>query len=94
MARGLAPTNHHAEKIPGEGRPWVNEALGVYRTDGLIVLKGTAAPAALLEAGVIVNRAEELQLASPRRRAIMAEAVSSAMGKFCASRSPAASVQR
>lgn len=94
VSRGLTSTKHHAEKVPGEDRPWVNEDLGVYRTDNLIVLKGTNAPAALLEAGVIVNRAEELQLASPRRREIVADAVSSAMAKFCASRSPAASASR
>ncbi|WP_048710222.1 N-acetylmuramoyl-L-alanine amidase [Microvirga massiliensis] len=91
MARGLSFTRHHAEDIPGERHPWVNSALGVYRTDNLIVLKGTKAPAALLEAGVIVNRSEELQLASPRRRAVMAEAVSSAMAKFCAARTVSAS---
>jgi len=94
VKRGLSSTKHHAEKIPGEGRPWANEAMGIYRMDNLVVLRGTKAPAALLEAGVIVNRAEELQLASPRRRALVAEAVSGALVKFCAAQAPSTSARR
>jgi N-acetylmuramoyl-L-alanine amidase len=91
LAGGLSFTRHHAEDIPRERRPWVNSALGVYRTDNLVVLKGTKALAALLEAGLIVNWSEELQLASPRRRAVTADAVSSAMAKICAARTVSAS---
>jgi hypothetical protein len=38
-----------------------------------------------------VQSPEDLQLASPRRRAAMAEAASSAMAKFCAARTVSAS---
>jgi hypothetical protein len=43
-------------------------------------------PAVLLEAGSIVNRQEELELATPERRLIVADAVTAAVEDFCASR--------
>jgi N-acetylmuramoyl-L-alanine amidase len=43
-------------------------------------------PAVLLEAGSIVNRQEELELATPERRSIVADAVTAAVEDFCASR--------
>ena len=43
-------------------------------------------PAVLLEAGSIVNRQEELELATPERRLMVAEAVTAAVEEFCASR--------
>jgi hypothetical protein len=43
-------------------------------------------PAVLLEAGSIVNRQEELELATPERRLMVAEAVTAAVENFCASR--------
>jgi hypothetical protein len=43
-------------------------------------------PAVLLEAGSIVNRQEELELATPKRRLMVAEAVTAAVENFCASR--------
>ena len=41
-------------------------------------------PAVLLEAGSIINRQEELELASPERRLAVAEAVAAAVEEFCA----------
>ena len=66
--QGLTPTLHHAEPIKGENRELVNPDLGVYRFDDLIVLKSAAMPAALLECGVIVNRAEEAELLTKKRQ--------------------------
>jgi N-acetylmuramoyl-L-alanine amidase len=43
-------------------------------------------PAVLLEAGSIVNRDEELQLASPERRALTTAAVVAAVEEFCTRR--------
>ena len=64
---------------------------GIYRYDELIVLRMTRMPAVLLEAGSIVNRQEELQLASPERRALTSAAVVAAVEEFCAGRArPAA----
>ncbi|MGA2129550.1 MAG: N-acetylmuramoyl-L-alanine amidase, partial [Xanthobacteraceae bacterium] len=80
MARGMHFTLHHAEDIPGERRPLLDPDRGIYRYDELLVLKNTAAPAVLLEAGVIVNRAEELALAAPERQRTIAAAMVAAVG--------------
>lgn len=74
-AAGLHPTPHHSVGADGVGRPWADEQNGVYYYDNLVVLKYTRLPAVLLEAGVIVNRDEERELASPARRALTADAV-------------------
>ena len=58
-------------------------AAGVYRYDDLFVLKFSAAPAVLLEAGIIVNRNEELALSSPERRDQISGAVLAALKEFC-----------
>jgi N-acetylmuramoyl-L-alanine amidase len=83
IGRGLTLTTHHAEDIPGERRPLVDSERGVYRYDELVVLQQTKAPAVLLEAGVIVNRAEETALASPERQRSIAAAVTAAVIRFC-----------
>ncbi len=56
---GRKPTLHHAEPIPGEGRPLLDAELGIYQYDDLVVLKQTKIPAVLLEIGVIVDRFDE-----------------------------------
>jgi hypothetical protein len=52
----------------------------------LIVLRETRMPAVLLEAGSIVNRRDELELATPERRALVAAAVTAAVEDFCVAR--------
>ncbi len=85
--RGLQYTTHYREKYMGNRqRLLVDAQAGVYRYDQLIVLMSTRMPAALLEAGSIVNRAEELALASPERQALISSAVVEAVDKFCAAR--------
>ena len=64
----------------GVGRPWADEANGVYYYDNLVVLKYTRLPGVLLEAGVIINRDEERALATPARRALTAAAVAAGLG--------------
>lgn len=81
---GFTPSLHHAEPIAGEGRPLLDPRIGLYRFDGLAVLRTAAMPAALLEAGVIVNRAEEEQLRSPAVLARMADAIAGAVQRYCA----------
>jgi N-acetylmuramoyl-L-alanine amidase len=83
LRRGMVFTKHHAEQIAGEGRKLLDEERGVYQYDELIVLKNNVAPAVLIEAGVIVNREEELILGSRTRRDLFSDAVSGAMEKFC-----------
>jgi N-acetylmuramoyl-L-alanine amidase len=72
---GFKPSAHHAEKIPGENRPWADQDAGVYYFDDLVVLKTAASPAILIEAGVIINRAEELNIQTPVTRIAFAQAV-------------------
>ena len=62
----------------------VDRERGIYAFDNLAVLHETAMPALILEAGMIVNRDEEVILSSPARRATIARAVVDAVGRFCA----------
>lgn len=73
--QGLHPTPHHAEPIAGESREWADQANGVYYYDELVVLRTATVPAVLLEAGVIVNRDEELALQQPEMRSAISAAV-------------------
>jgi N-acetylmuramoyl-L-alanine amidase len=84
--RSLHYTPHYTLPVMGRfRRELVDQEAGVYRYDHLIVLHNTPMPAVLLEAGSIVNRKEELELATPERRMIVAEAVTAAVEDFCAS---------
>ncbi len=88
QARGLPYTPHYTLPIMGHRqRVLVDADAGVYRYDQLIVLRQTRMPAVLLEAGSIVNRQEELELATPQRRALISAAVAAAVEDFCAARS-------
>ena len=57
---------------------------GVYRFDGLAVLRTAAMPAVLLEAGVIKHREEELVVAGEPFQADVAGAIRSAVERACA----------
>jgi N-acetylmuramoyl-L-alanine amidase len=87
-ARGMHYTPHYTESIMGR---WQHKLLdadaGVYRYDTLFVLKKTQMPAVLLEAGSIVNRDEELVVASPERQQLVSAAVVDAVDSFCAAQS-------
>jgi N-acetylmuramoyl-L-alanine amidase len=72
----FVPSLYHAKPIPGENKPFADRANGVHFYDNLVVLKSAAFPAVLFEAGVIVNRDEELVLARPETRRRIAEGVS------------------
>jgi len=87
QARGLQFTPHYTLALMGNRRRQLLDAdAGVYRYDQLVVLRYTRMPALLLEAGSIVNRQEELELATPERRTLTSEAVASAVEDFCAAR--------
>lgn len=86
-ARGLSFTPHYTLPIMGHRRrELVDGKAGVYRYDQLIVLRATRMPAVLLEAGSIVNRDEELKLATPERQTLTSAAVAAAVEDFCAAR--------
>jgi len=88
--RGLHYTPHYTLPLMGRYRhDLVDEGAGVYRYDHLIVLHTAHMPAVLLEAGSIINRQEELELATPERRLMVAEAVTAAVDEFCASQGQA-----
>jgi N-acetylmuramoyl-L-alanine amidase len=87
QARGMHYTPHYTLPLMGRHRHQLLDAdAGVYRYDQLIVLRNTRMPAVLLEAGSIVHRQEELELATPDRRTRIAAAVVAAVKEFCAAR--------
>jgi N-acetylmuramoyl-L-alanine amidase len=87
-ARGLQYTPHYTESFMGRWRRALLDAdAGVYRYDTLFVLKEAQMPAVLLEAGSIVNRDEELAMASPERQQLISAAVVDAVNSFCGSQS-------
>jgi len=90
QAQGLHYTPHYTLPLMGRYRhQLLDAATGVYRYDQLIVLRETRMPAVLLEAGSIVNRQEELELAKPERRSLVGAAVTAAVKDFCAARARA-----
>ncbi len=76
---GFTPSRYHADPIVGENRPFADEANGVHYFDNLAVLKTASIPALLFEAGVIVNRDEEMRLREPATRRRIAESISAAV---------------
>ena len=81
--RELRFTLHYADTIRSESRVLLDRSLGVYAFDELVVLYKSKVPAVLFEAGLIVNRDEELALASSERQGTIANAVHAAVVKFC-----------
>jgi N-acetylmuramoyl-L-alanine amidase len=87
-SKGLQFTPQHAEDIPTARLPLVDAELGVYRYDNLVVLKDVHVPAVLFEAGLIINRKDELVLATAERRALLAKAITSAVADYCKTHQP------
>lgn len=80
---GLSPTLHHAEAIPGEDRPLLDAARGLYRRDDLAILNHATMAAVLVEAAVIVNRDDERRAASAEYQEVVARAVVAAATLHC-----------
>ncbi|HEU0290707.1 MAG TPA: N-acetylmuramoyl-L-alanine amidase [Burkholderiales bacterium] len=72
---GFTASRYHADPVLGENRPFADEVNGVHYFDNLAVLKTATIPALLFEAGVIVNRDEEMRMRDPAVRARIVEAV-------------------
>ena len=79
---GRKPTLHHAELIPGEGRPLLDAGLGIYQYDDLVVLKQTKIPAILLEIGVIVDRFDEAYVTSRDHQESIVNAIVASLLEF------------
>lgn len=77
---GFIPSRYHADPIVGENRPFADEENGVHYFDNLAVLKTAGIPALLFEAGVLVNREEELRMRDPAVRKTMVDAIATAVG--------------
>lgn len=86
LANGFRFSSHHAMKIPGEARNWLDEKRGIYNGDYVWLLKNVGCPAVLVELGVIVNRDQEQQLADPavveRLAMLLAEAIDETRPQF------------
>ncbi|KAB2886845.1 MAG: N-acetylmuramoyl-L-alanine amidase [Pseudorhodoplanes sp.] len=88
--RDLNYTPHYTERFMGSRqRELLDNRTGVYRFDKLYVLRTARMPAVLFEAGMIVNREEELALATPERRSTLALAATDAIEGFCGQRQAA-----
>jgi len=82
--QGLQYARQYTQAIMGRYQhPLLNKETGVYSNDELIVLRKTRMPVALLEAGSIINRDEELKMDSPERQDIISSVVAAAVKEFC-----------
>jgi N-acetylmuramoyl-L-alanine amidase len=89
QANGLKYTPHYIQALMGHyRRELVDADAGIYRFDQLVVLKMTRMPAVLLEAGSIINRQEEPELATPERRTKTSAAIVAVVEDFCTARAP------
>jgi N-acetylmuramoyl-L-alanine amidase len=76
-AAGFTPSRYHADAVLGESRPFADEANGVHYYDNLAVGRSAPTASVLVEAGVIVNRAEEARMRDPEVRGRIAAAIAS-----------------
>ena len=74
-AKGFSPSRYHADPVLGESREFADEPNGVHYFDHLAVLRHARMPALLFEAGVIVNRDEELRMRDPAVKQAIADAL-------------------
>ena len=74
-ADGFVPSRYHADPVLGEDRPFADETNGVHYYDNLAVGRTAAMASVLVEAGVIVNREEDLRMRDPAVRGAIARAI-------------------
>jgi N-acetylmuramoyl-L-alanine amidase len=79
---GFTPTFHHAEPIPGENRPVLDDKYGIFQFDDLRILRNSTVPAVLLENGVIVNRDEEILLRNVVYQRALVNTITAAVNEF------------
>ncbi len=79
---GRTPSLHHAEPIAGENRELLDETLGIYRFDDLVVLKKNDVPAVLLEVGVITDPADEAYVSQEANQTRIVAGIVSAVRRY------------
>ena len=80
-AKGFAPSRYHADPVLGASREFADEPNGVHYFDHLAVVRHAGMPALLFEAGVIVNRDEELRMRDPAVKQAIADALAQGIGQ-------------
>lgn len=80
-AAGFKPSLYHADPEFGERREFADRDNGVHYFDNLAIVRRARVPAVLFEAGVIVNRDEELELRRPETRRRIADAVAAGVAE-------------
>jgi len=83
LADGLTPALYHADPQLGEGRPLLDKKRGIYNYKNLAVAMFGPMPAMLVEAGVIVNRDEELLVETPEYQDKIVSALTAAAVDHC-----------
>ena len=73
--KGFIPSRYHADPVLGESRAFADELNGVHFFDHLAVVRHARMPALLFEAGVIVNRNEELRMREPAVKRSISDAL-------------------
>jgi len=83
LKSGLTPALYHADPVLGENRPLLDKKRGIYNYRNLAVLMFAHIPAMLVEAGVIVNRDEELKVETPAYQDKIVAALTAAAVDHC-----------
>lgn len=81
-ALGRPVSTHHEEAIPGEDHEFLDRKLGIYRYDGLAVLRRTKMPAVLIETGVLIDPVDEAAISDPKQKALVAKAIADAVARY------------
>lgn len=76
---GFKPSLYHADPVWGENRPFADQGNGVHYYDHLAVLRHAVMPALLFEAGVVVNREEEIKMSDKNVQKRIAASVADGM---------------
>lgn len=75
LEQGLYPSLHHTEKIKGENKETVDVRLGIYIDNDLKILNNTNVPSLLLEAGIIVNPKDDIDVRSDVYKSKISKAI-------------------
>lgn len=79
LRSGFQPSHYHADPVLGENRPVVDWQRGIFTNNNLLVLGTARGAAVLIEAGVIVNPAEEAWHADPAVVAMQSAAIATGL---------------
>jgi len=85
---GFKPSRYHADRALGGTRGFADETNGVHYFDHLAVARTASMPALLVEAGVIVNRAEDARMRDPQVRERIAVSIAAGIRACLAGENP------